>query len=280
MNKDDERKARLAGRLRDLRDASGLSGMELAAHLDCTQSKITKIETARTTPSDADVTRWLAAVGGGEDDLAEMLALLSEIRVAKQEWQVKFRRGQAVTQQEYDEMAQNAKLVRNFETAAVPGLLQTVDYARLRTMEGPRRQGADPDPAKVEKSVAARIQRGQVLFDASRRFEFVLAEPVLHWKLGPTDVLRAQFTRLLTLSDLPNVTIAVLPFTVELEDTPQHGFVLFDDLAVIETLSNEEKYPGDDKAKKYLDLFTYFMAHAKAGDEARRLITAAIEALA
>jgi transcriptional regulator with XRE-family HTH domain len=279
LNKDDERTARLAGRLRDFRDAVSLSGMELAAHLGCTQSKITKIETGRTMPSDADVTRWLTVTGASQDELAEMLALLSEIRVAKQEWQVKFRRGQAVTQQEYDEMARNAKLVRNFETAAIPGLLQTVDYGRYRTLEGVRRQGADPDPAKVEESVAARAQRGQVLFDTSRRFEFLIAEPVLRWRLAPPPVLRSQFTRLITLSELPNVDLAILPFAADLEDTPQHGFILFDDLAVIETLSNEEKYPGDDKAEKYLDLFTYFMAHAATGDEARGLIAAATEAL-
>lgn len=280
MNSNDERTARLAGRLRDIRKAAGLSGVDLGARLGWTQSKVSKIETGRTTPSNEDIVAWISVTSPDQDHhLGGLLDLLSEIRAAQQEWQVKFRRGQAVTQQEYDEMARDAKLVRNFETAAIPGLLQTVDYARFRTLEGVRRQEADPDPVKVEESTAARIQRGQILFDTSRRFEFLLAEPVLHWRLAPAPILRAQFTRLIALSELPNVTLAVLPFSASLDDTPQHGFILFDDLAVIETLSNEEKYPGDDKAAKYLDLFADFMARAETDDEARQLIATAAEAL-
>lgn len=277
MSNNDERELRLAGRLRAFRKAAGLSGVQLGAQLGWTQSKVSKIELGRTLPSADDVAAWAGATMAAETDARELINLLDEIRAARHEWQHKFRRGQAVTQEEYDRLARESTLVRNFETAAVPGLLQTAAYARFRTLEGVRRQGASPDPAKVEASVAARIQRAQVLFDGGRRFEFLLAEPVLLWRLAPADVMRSQLTRLITLSELPNVELAVLPFEARLHDTPQHGFIMFDDLAVIETLSSEERYPGDDEAAKYLGLFDYFMGTALRADEARARIAGAVE---
>ncbi len=51
---------------------------------------------------------------------------------------------------------------------------------------------------------------------------------------------------------------------------------MFDDTAVVETLSREEKFPGQDKARKYLDLFTDFWALALHDDDAREKIESAI----
>ncbi len=278
MNPTDELAKRLAGRLRDLRKAAGLSQGQMAEHLGSTQSKPTKIETGRTAPDAGDVAAWARITGASEDETRELLALQAEIEAVAQEWRTKFRRGQHLTQREYDQMARDAKLVRNFETAAVPGLLQIPDYARLRVLEG-QRQGASSDPDDIAKTLAGRLKRAEVLYDTSRTFEFLIAEPVLHWRLAPPQVLQAQFARIITLSDLPNVSVSVLPYDADLRDTPQHGFVLFDDLAVIETLSNEEKYPGDDKAEQYLSLFTDFMALALHGRDAQEKISSVLRSL-
>ncbi len=278
MNSSEELAKRLAGRLRDLRKAAGLSQAKLADLLGATQSKVTKIESGRTTPSVSDLDEWAKATKAASDERTEVAALLHDLEAGRREWRAKFRRGQHLTQREYDQMARESKLVRNFETAAVPGLLQIPDYARLRVLEG-QRQGASPDPEEIAKAVAGRLKRAEALYDTSRTFEFLIAEPVFHWRLAPAPVLRAQFTRIITLADLPNVSVSVLPYDADLRDTPQHGFILFDDLAVVETLSNEEKYPGDDKAEQYLSLFTDFMALAKHGLDAQRHIEAAARTL-
>ncbi len=275
----DELAKRLGGRLRDLRKAARLSQEALAKRLGVTQSKVTKNETGATAPpTSEDVVAWVAATGGSDEERIDLLALWAEHQAVSHEWSTKFSKGQSLTQGEYDRMARNSTLVRNFETAAVPGLLQIYDYAHHRTLEG-QRQNASPDLGEIEKNTRARIKRGEVLFEPGRRFEFLIAEPVLSWHLAPYATLRAQFSRIIALSDLPNVSVSVLPFDADLRDTPQHGFILFDDTAVVETLAREEKFPGQDKARKYLDLFTDFWALALHDDAARQKIESAIRRL-
>ncbi len=278
MDSNEDLAQRLAGRLRRLRKAAGLSGTLLGEQLGWTQSKISKIENGRTTPSDRDIIEWAKATNADADEMAELLAMLTEVRAEQESWENKFRRGQALTQREYDRLARKASVIRNFETAAVPGLLQTSDYARHRIMEGVRRQGANPSPAEVDRVVAARVGRSEVLRDTSKLFAFLLAEPVLRWRLAPADIQRRQFEHLLALAELPNVVVDILPFAARIEDTPQHGFIMFDDVAIAETLTSEEVC-RDAKAKKYADVFAYFMTAAVSGDEARRLITAAMRVL-
>lgn len=275
MDRFEELSSQLASRLRELRQAAGLTGIELGGRLGWTQSKVSKIETGRTLPSAADVAAWVGITGGGQV-LPELVDLLTEVRDAQHQWRVRFRRGQAAVQREFDELGKAASVIRTFETAAIPGLLQTADYARLRMMEGVRRQGADP--AKIDDSLAARVQRHQIIYDTTKRFEFLLAEPVLRWRLAPPDVMRGQLNRILSLSGLPNVTVAVLPFDVPLDDTPQHGFILFDDIGKIETLTQDVTSTGDGAAT-LAAVFDEYMAKALTGSHARQIIAQAIDAL-
>lgn len=278
MSSKDELAKRLTGRLRDLRRAAGLSQEQMGDHLGSKQGKPSKIETGKTTPSPADIETWVAVTSGNDEDRIDLLAVLAELDVIEQEWPTKFSRGQSLAQGEYDRMARQATLIRNFETAAVPGLLQIYEYAHHRSLEG-QRQNADPDLAAIEENTRARIKRGDVLYESGRQFQFLIAEPVLSWRLAPYSTLRAQLSRIIALSDLPNVSVSVLPFDADLRDTPQHGFILFDDTAVVETLSREEKFPGQDKARVYLDLFTDFWALALHDDAARQKIESAIRRL-
>jgi transcriptional regulator with XRE-family HTH domain len=272
----DDRAVRLAGRLRDLRKAAGYTGISLAAKLGWTQSKISKIETCRTTPDTPDITAWAAATGAEAAVTAELVDLLTEIRAAQLEWQTRFRQGQAKVQQGYAKLARDAKLIRCLDISAIPGLLQTPEYARIRLMEGVRRHGADS--AKLDDAVAARVQRGQLLFDMSRQFEFVICEPALRWTLAPADVMRAQLAQVLTLAGLPNVTVGILPFGVPLDDTPQHAWISFDDTAIVENLVEEHSYV-DERSAVFAAVFEDYLSRSLVGDDARRLIVAAADAL-
>ena len=70
----------------------------------------------------------------------------------------------------------------------VPSLLQTAQYARFPIAEGVVLHGARAD--EVDAAVSARLQRQQFLYDPSKRFEFLLAEPVLRWLVCTADVMR------------------------------------------------------------------------------------------
>jgi transcriptional regulator with XRE-family HTH domain len=65
---------RLAGQLRDLRLAAGLSGREFAEAARCQASKVSQIEKAVRPASLGDVRLWCAVCGASEERTAELLA--------------------------------------------------------------------------------------------------------------------------------------------------------------------------------------------------------------
>jgi hypothetical protein len=100
-------------------------------------------------------------------------------------------------------------MMRQFELAQVPGLLQTSSYARaLRTAIAPT------TPIEVlENQIAARMIRQHVLTGADPLiYEAILSEAVLHCPVGGGRVMRGQLENLLELSGRPNIAIQVLPF--------------------------------------------------------------------
>jgi hypothetical protein len=119
--------------------------------------------------------------------------------------------------------------------------------------------------------VAVRTCRQQALYDTTKRFEFLRAEPVLRWGLCPPSVMVAQLNRLATVVGMPNVRIGAIPLGVEIPTSPQNSFQLYDDLAVVETFVGETTHgPRDSRA--YARVMDRLWDEAAVGDHARRLI--------
>ncbi|BCB80904.1 helix-turn-helix transcriptional regulator [Phytohabitans flavus] len=267
----------LTERLRATRRAAGLTGTQLARDLGWPQSKVSKIETGKQMPADEDIGGWAEACRASEAVAAELVTLLAEAQALHQEWRQQVRLGQVGIQRNYDELARRAAVIRNAEVVYVPGLLQTAAYARCRIAEGTRLHGANPE--EIDDATAERMRRQQVLYDTSKRFEFVITEAALRLLLCPRDVMLAQLDRLLSVTGLTHISFGIIPFGVELTTTPQNGFILFDDdLAVVETFTGETMHHGDEAAA-YARAMASLADEAVTGEEARRLITATIEDL-
>jgi hypothetical protein len=102
------------------------------------------------------------------------------------------------------------------------------------------------DVKDVDAAVATRMQRQQFLYDTTKRFNFLLAEPVLRWLLPPADVMRGQLDRLQTVVGLPNVRFGIIPLGVPLPITPQNSFQTYDDVAIVETFIGETTYRDEE----------------------------------
>jgi hypothetical protein len=103
-----------------------------------------------------------------------------------------------------------AELIRGYEPQFVPGLLQTEDYARALTAIG----FPDAPAEENERRVALRMARQQLLTRPSPlRLWAVIDETVLRRHAASPDIMRAQIDRLAEATELPNVTLQVLPFT-------------------------------------------------------------------
>lgn len=266
----------LANRLHDVRTHARLTGKDLATRNNWQPSKVSRIENGRQVPSPADIDAWVRACGAGPEAAQELLRLLDEVKTQHRDWRRRMRRGQAPVQASYNDLVQGSRMIRNFQTACVPGLLQTAAYARRVLDEMVTLH--DLDVEDVDGAVAARMQRQQFLYDTSKQFEFLLAEPVLRWVLCSPDVMHGQLDRLQTVIGMPNVRFGVLPMGVQLTTTPQNSFEVYDDLAIVETFTGETVH-RDGQAARYAAVLDRLWADAVTGDDARRLIIRAADAL-
>jgi len=265
-------RARLAGRLRDLRRAADLTGEQLAERCGWNQSKVSRVETGRTVPQVGDVRVWADAVNAGPNVRGELEELAEVALTATSSWQRAHQRGLRRNQLRYARMEQAASTIRIYQTSVVPGLLQIPEYARrVITLANPSGQ------VDVAEAVAARMERQNVLY-TGKPCEFIITEPVLYWRPGPPELLLAQLDRLVTVSTLPNVELGILPHG-EANELLNHPFVMYgnpgedDAVVIVETIAGEETVHDVDKLKLYLDQFNRYRAAAVYGADARALIS-------
>ena len=105
--------------------------------------------------------------------------------------------------------------------AFIPGPLQIPDYARRVLTEMISLHDLEIDD--VDAAVQERMARAQMLYDPSKRWEFLLAEPVLRWLLPSPAVMRAQLDRLQGVIGLDRIRLGIVPMGVELATTPQNS---------------------------------------------------------
>jgi transcriptional regulator with XRE-family HTH domain len=265
----------LATRLRALRVQAGLSGKQLADASGWAQSKVSRIENGQQMPSPDDIRAWAGGTGADEETVRQLLANREEARIAHATFPRRMRRGQASVQKTYSDLVTGARLVRHLETVYVPGPLQIPDYARRVLTEMISLHDLEIDD--VDAAIQERMARAQMLYDPSKRWEFLLAEPVLRWLLPAPAVMRAQLDRLQGVIGLDRIRLGIIPMGAELATTPQNSvqvYVADEPVAVAETYIGETWHRGDEAAA-YMRAIDRQWADAVEGDDARRLIARA-----
>lgn len=254
----------LATALRDLRRSAGLGGVEAAQRAGVSQSKISKLENGRLRAGPDDV-RTLCDVYGVPDDEREgLLGLAAELRAGSRLSRVVMTRGAAQLQRQFSRLESNATVLRSFQPAMVPGILQTKAYARLVF-------GAGLTDEDRDSAVEARGRRGSALDDESKELKIIVTEGALRWQAGGSQVMTEQLDAILTVSRRPNVLIGVVPWTTPVDVFCTHAFHMYDSEAVIvgtEVASAVLDSPDD--VDVYEQLFDQLAAIASSGDEARR----------
>jgi transcriptional regulator with XRE-family HTH domain len=125
----DEARNALGKRLRELRQQAGLTGKQLSESLSWAPSKVSKLENGHQSPTDDDIRAWTRATNSDTETEA-LLASLHTLEIQHAEWQKILKAGLQGHQVHIAEQDQKTKLYRIFESAVVPGLLQTPEYAR------------------------------------------------------------------------------------------------------------------------------------------------------
>lgn len=104
---------------------------------------------------------------------------------------------------DYIDLEQRADVIRIFEAHMIPGLLQTEEYAMALIRES---------PGDHDSQLAQRLARQEILRrDNPPYLTVILSQAAVEWPIGSIDVMVRQLDRLVELSELPNVTIRVVP---------------------------------------------------------------------
>jgi transcriptional regulator with XRE-family HTH domain len=221
----------LGAELRRYREAAGMTIDHVADQLDCSASKISRLETGQTGSSPRDVRDMLALYQVGDQELEELMAVARETR--QRGWWQPY--GSVLTGA-YIGFEAAAESIRGYESQCVPGLLQIEDYAR--TLIRAAKVGA---PAtEIESRVRIRMTRQQLLTQEDPvRLSCVIDEAVLRRLVGGREVMKQQLDHLVTrATDLDHVTIQVLPFEVGAHPGMEGPFVIlsFPDQADTDTV--------------------------------------------
>ncbi|OJF14486.1 hypothetical protein BG844_09615 [Couchioplanes caeruleus subsp. caeruleus] len=258
---------------------AGKQQQEIAAITGWSHSKVSRIESGKTKPSADDVRRWVVAANGPEQVADELIDILVDAESEHRSWKSAMRAGQGPVQAGYLELARQSHTIKDFELTAVPGMLQTSAYARAMFDEMVRLHQLNV--VDVDKAVASRLERQELLY-TDRRFEFLLAQPVLEWLLCPPDVMRAQLTRLIPVIGMPNVRFGILPTRTQLRRIPQNTTAAFigeeETVVAVETFAAETHYYGT-QAEQFVAAIDDLWEDAVEGEAAKQLVVQARDAL-
>ncbi|GAA4509893.1 helix-turn-helix transcriptional regulator [Actinoallomurus oryzae] len=202
------RRRRLGMELRRLREASGLMIEDVAKHLECSMSRVSRIETGKSVARIRDVRDMLDLYKVGDEAQREQLLTLAK-DAQQRGWWTEYESVLSAGLDTYVGLEASAASLRTFQTHLVPGLLQTEEYARALIKVGRPTES----PANIDRMISLRQRRQAMLADAGTlELWAVLDEAVLRRPIGGVTVMRAQLARLLEADELPSVTIQVLPF--------------------------------------------------------------------
>jgi hypothetical protein len=262
--------------LRRLREAAGVTIEQVAERLECSTSKISRIETGQTGVTPRDV-RDIATVYGVPEQAVEELLLMAREARLKGWWQLY---GPVLTSA-YVGLEQGVDAVQAYEALVVPGLLQTQDYARAMTRAG----RPDFDDNEIDKRVRIRMNRHSLITQENPiDLWVVLDEAVLRRPVGGRSVMRQQLDHLVKVAGLPNVTLQVLPFSVGahaamdgtfsiliFRESASQNFVFASNAAGGLFLEKEEEL------RRYSFIFDHLRSNALPTDESARMIAGLAE---
>jgi len=207
------RRWQLTETLRQLRERAGLTIEQAAEQLRTgsgkkwSRSKLGRIETRAQGVKTREVEQLLDLYAVTDANLRGWMLDLAETAHERGYWRA-IRRD--LPEDFHDFLSVEASLValRQFETMAVPGLLQIADFTRALI------NGASPGLSAdvVERRVLARMARQQILTRPQPLdYHVIIEEAILERPVGTPVVMRNQLRRLVDDAAQDHITLQVLP---------------------------------------------------------------------
>jgi transcriptional regulator with XRE-family HTH domain len=207
---------RLGAELRRLREDAGMTLEQAANALECSMSKISRLETGKGLPKQRDVRDLTRLYGKAAEGRLEPLLRLAREGARAGWWQ---EYTPLLTAEpfvfdgadRYVALESDASWLRAYDPTCFHGLLQSEVY--IRGLLGAVLPHHPQD--EIEKLVEFRLRRQEVLTrnDSPLEVHEVIDESVFRRTVGDDAVMVRQLDHLIELSSLANLTIQILPFT-------------------------------------------------------------------
>ena len=267
------RRRRLGAELRRLREEAGLTIDRVAEALECSPSKVSRIETGQVSATPRDVRDML---GLYRVDDARLEAMVQVAREARQRgwWQKFVDVPDGVPA--YVGLEAAATSIDVYMSLIVPALLQTPDYARAVIA------AVRPDlPAReLDRRVELRLRR-QELLDQERPpvMRVLLDDTLLRRPVGGAAVMAAQRRRLLADAGRPTVTIQVLEVAAGAHAGMDGPFTIFGfpapaerDVVALDSAADALYLEGPEDVARYRRVFELLLPAARSPDDSAAII--------
>ena len=246
--------------LKRFRVRAGMERAQLGARAGYSASSIASFEQGRRIPP----TRFILKadeVLGADGVLAEFVE-----EMEKAQYPAFF--------QDAAELEKKAVALHVFATKAIPGLLQTEDYAlAVFRMWRPLL-----DEETVQKSVAARLSRQDIFArPVFPTISFVIEEHLLRRPLGGQAVMRGQLEQILLYGQRRNVEIQVMPTAREVHAALEGPFSLIETkegrrIAYVETYKYSRLYVDRQAVRELEEQYGILRAQALTPNESLALV--------
>ncbi|ASR35400.1 transcriptional regulator [Prauserella marina] len=269
------RRRRLAGELRRLRDAAELTIDEVGEKLECSASKISRIETGHVGVTPRDARDLLELYGVRGDEQEALVQLAREAR--KRGWWHAYNEVFTGT---FVGLEADASSLFAFQALLVPGLLQTKEYAHA-VIKAMRPSAPNSD---IARRVAARMERQQLLADIQPpEYWAIIDEAVLHRAVGGSAVMAEQMAKMAEMAQRPHVTIQVVPFGAGAHPGMEGPFLILGfpeqadpDVVYVDSTSSGLYLEDKEDVRRYSLMFDHLRAAALKPDDSIDAIKEAV----
>jgi transcriptional regulator with XRE-family HTH domain len=273
------RRRRLALELRRLREAAGLTCEEVAEHLECSASKISRVETGRVSVSPRDVRDMLELYKVPSEQREDLVQLARDSR--QKGWWHAYSDAMMPQMATYLGLESAASEIRIYEVSLIPGLLQTEEYARAVIRAGMMNSPSED----VERKVALRMARQPAMTrDDPPKIWAVLDEAALRRRVGGAGLMRLELEHLLAQAALPNVAIQVIPFAGGAHPAMGRPFIILvfpervdTDVVYLEDLTSALYVEDLAEVDRYNVFFNHLRATALSFDDSAALIASVLK---
>jgi uncharacterized protein DUF5753/helix-turn-helix protein len=254
-------KRMLSRKLVELRKSVRMSTADVQRSLGWSSTKLFHIEKAR----------WVKPNGDDVHDLCELYgvhgrdrdALIELARESRHRgW---WRRFDDVFPDELPGFEAGASNIRTFETAFIPGLLQTTGYIEMIT----RAAGID-DPTAIKRRVDARLGRQEILTrdqDPCRLHAIIDETAIL--RINDPEIRAEQIRHIIQMAERPTIEIQILRLTDGVYPGWAEPFVYLSfpdpgerDIVYLETCVDDRMLEEQDELDRYMRRFNQLSQQA------------------